>query len=74
MGLSTLGFAARCEPVALPRRQQPDILGGYAPGAGLPSSDLLGQDHIKGIAQKVKRYIYGGAEPAAHPAAKPNPT
>ena len=34
MGHVRFGFAAGCEAVAMPRRQQPEYSWGYAPGSG----------------------------------------
>jgi len=68
------GFAAGCEAVALPRRQQPDIPG-LCPWSGLDPSDLLGQRPHSGHSPKIyKGHLYGGKATASHPAAKPKPT
>ena len=70
MGHVGFGFAAGCEAVTMPRRQQPDYSPGYA-RFGLARSDLLGQGRIKGIALTCEKPLRRGIATASHPGAKP---
>ncbi len=55
------GFAAGCAAVAKPRRQQPDYFRAMPLGWAWPSRTYWAKDRTKGIAQKCKRLLYGGA-------------
>jgi len=74
MGHVRFGFAAGCEAVAMLRRQQPDYSRATPPDPGLALRIYWAKGRTKGIAQKWKRHLYGGAKPPpSHPAAKPRP-
>jgi hypothetical protein len=56
----SIGFAAGCEAVAMPRRQKP-IIFGARPWSGLSPSDLLGQrPHQRAKPKKDKGLTSGG--------------
>jgi len=52
MGQVRFGFAAGCEAVAMPRRQQ-QIIPGLFPWSGLSPSDLFGQRPHQGHSPKM---------------------
>jgi len=63
MGHVRFGFAAGVgfAAVAMPRRHPPDYFRGYAPGPGLALRIHSAKGRTKGIAQKCKRQLDGGA-------------
>jgi hypothetical protein len=63
--LRVCGFAARCEAVALPRRNKRRMICGCAAGAGF-ALILAGPKAVPGAEPIDKSHCYGGAKPPPH--------